>query len=266
MSDLPPDAGWLTTAAVHHTQAILLAEAGAAWPRPRSPTATAWRSALWRQRQRTLHTATTMKSYDRLRGEHERVARIAEIDSLTGVANRRAFDRAVESMRRMSDDRHVAVLLVDLDTFKQVNDTHGHAAGDAVLRAVAACSRGWSATVTWSPGSAATSSARCCSAPTSAPRHRWPGGWSKPSTSLDDCVVTVSVGVAAGADVRHPRPAEGRGLCHVRRQESGRQPGTLARARVDRPFTIQECRRGGASAMLWAWSTCPECRDRRWTG
>ena len=54
--------------------------------------------ALWRQRLRTLHTATTMKSYDRLRGEHERVARIAEIDSLTGVANRRAFDHAVEAM------------------------------------------------------------------------------------------------------------------------------------------------------------------------
>jgi diguanylate cyclase (GGDEF)-like protein len=94
--------------------------------------------ALWRQRLGTLQTATTMKSYDRLRGEHERMARTAETDAVTEVANRWAFDRVVESMGVSGDDRRVAVLLVDLDEFKQVNDNQGHAAGDTVLRAVAA--------------------------------------------------------------------------------------------------------------------------------
>jgi diguanylate cyclase (GGDEF)-like protein len=198
VTDLPADAGWLTTAAVHHTRLILLAEDGGHVAGAALAYGDNLAHALWRQRQRTLHTATTMKSYDRLRGEHERVARIAEIDSLTGVANRRAFDRAVESMRRMSDDRRVAVVLVDLDTFKQVNDTRGHAAGDAVLRAVAGVLAGlvrdgdlvarlggdeFGALLLGANVGVATSVAR---------------RMVDAVESLDDCVVTVSVGVAGG--------------------------------------------------------------------
>ena len=84
-----------------------------------------------------MQTAATMKSYARLSSEHAQVARTAEIDSLTDVANRRAFDSVVESMRASLDERPVAVLLVDVDDFKRVNDTRGHAAGDSVLRVVA---------------------------------------------------------------------------------------------------------------------------------
>jgi hypothetical protein len=44
----------------------------------------------------------------------------------------------------------------------------------------------------------------------------------------------------------------------------------FGRQRLDGPggsrWTIPARDAGGASAMLWAWSTCPECRDRRWTG
>ncbi len=57
----------------------------------------------------------------------------ANTDSLTGLANRRAFEAAVAR----NDQPEVAVLLIDLDGFKAINDRFGHAAGDAVIRAVA---------------------------------------------------------------------------------------------------------------------------------
>jgi diguanylate cyclase (GGDEF)-like protein len=138
VTDLPADAGWLTTAAVHHTRAILLAKEGGRAATAALAYGDSLAQAVWSQRQRTLQTATTMKSYDQLRNEHERVARASETDSLTGVANRRGFDGAVESMAVPGDAHRVSVLLVDLDNFKQVNDTQGHIVGDRVLRAIAA--------------------------------------------------------------------------------------------------------------------------------
>jgi diguanylate cyclase (GGDEF)-like protein len=55
-------------------------------------------------------------------------------DLLTGLANRLMFERAVDAM--LGSSRKLAVLLFDLDRFKEVNDTLGHAAGDALLRDV----------------------------------------------------------------------------------------------------------------------------------
>lgn len=66
--------------------------------------------------------------------EHE-----ATTDMLTGIANRRHFMRAADE--RLAEGRRrgwdCAILLIDLDRFKPVNDTYGHAAGDAVLTVVA---------------------------------------------------------------------------------------------------------------------------------
>ncbi|MFD8525509.1 GGDEF domain-containing protein [Streptomyces capillispiralis] len=61
--------------------------------------------------------------------------RAARRDPLTGLWTRDAFTRRA---RRLLRNRHAVVVLADVDRFKQVNDTHGHAAGDALLAATAA--------------------------------------------------------------------------------------------------------------------------------
>jgi diguanylate cyclase (GGDEF)-like protein/PAS domain S-box-containing protein len=66
------------------------------------------------------------------------LAHQAHHDSLTGLLNRHATFRRLEQALARRHVGGVAVLFVDLDGFKQVNDTHGHAVGDDVLRAVAA--------------------------------------------------------------------------------------------------------------------------------
>lgn len=64
----------------------------------------------------------------------------ADVDPLTDILNRRGFDR--ELARSLSYVKRyggrAALVLIDLDGFKAVNDSHGHAAGDALLKAVAA--------------------------------------------------------------------------------------------------------------------------------
>ncbi len=64
--------------------------------------------------------------------------RSADTDSLTGIANRAAFDRALDSAitRAHATDTPLLLALVDLDGFKAINDTLGHTAGDDVLRGV----------------------------------------------------------------------------------------------------------------------------------
>lgn len=69
----------------------------------------------------------------------EALRRLATRDQLTGLLNRREFDRilAEEEERALRFDHPFALILVDIDHFKSVNDRHGHPAGDAVLREVA---------------------------------------------------------------------------------------------------------------------------------
>ncbi|MEG3084793.1 diguanylate cyclase [Sphingomonas sp. PB2P12] len=66
--------------------------------------------------------------------------RSADTDSLTGIANRAAFDRALDAAmtRSHSNGTPLLLALIDLDGFKAINDTLGHTAGDDVLRAVGA--------------------------------------------------------------------------------------------------------------------------------
>lgn len=60
----------------------------------------------------------------------------SSVDPLTRVGNRRAFDRWIEQ-DRAGGRSYGAIIMVDLDKFKLINDRHGHAAGDEVLKAVA---------------------------------------------------------------------------------------------------------------------------------
>src|SRR5439155_3250348 len=61
-------------------------------------------------------------------------------DVLTGLPNRRQFEEKLQEAvaRSKRSDRPMALMFLDVDHFKQINDTHGHAAGDAVLKEFAA--------------------------------------------------------------------------------------------------------------------------------
>lgn len=79
----------------------------------------------------------------RLRALSERMERTAQTDSLTGLYNRRALaeqlTRAAARARRHEEP--LSVLMIDLDRFKQTNDSFGHEAGDQVLCTIADCMR-----------------------------------------------------------------------------------------------------------------------------
>lgn len=75
-----------------------------------------------------------------LRIAHEHLDRLARHDSLSGLANRRSFDAALEEHWRSStrSSTPLALIMIDVDHFKAYNDHYGHLAGDACLRAVGA--------------------------------------------------------------------------------------------------------------------------------
>ena len=90
---------------------------------------------LWEQRLSTLQGARAALDVEQLRRDAAAAERRALEDPLTGVGNRRALDAALAH-----DDEHDgpwSLLVVDLDAFKLINDSHGHVLGDEVLRGVA---------------------------------------------------------------------------------------------------------------------------------
>ncbi len=76
---------------------------------------------------------------ERLEGEHARTTRVASIDHLSGLYNRRQFlDVAVDALTSQRRQRRLSALLfIDLDRFKSINDSLGHHIGDLLLQAVA---------------------------------------------------------------------------------------------------------------------------------
>jgi diguanylate cyclase (GGDEF)-like protein len=77
---------------------------------------------------------------------HDRILRLASYDTLTGLHNRAAFQTRLAELQHgvRAPGQVFALLMVDLDGFKQINDTHGHLVGDGCLKRIAARLRGLS--------------------------------------------------------------------------------------------------------------------------
>ncbi len=76
----------------------------------------------------------------KMQHEHEKnLYKLTITDPLTGVYNRRYFDELLANLLQMNPDKgqHVALIVIDIDGFKFINDTYGHPIGDEALRAVA---------------------------------------------------------------------------------------------------------------------------------
>jgi diguanylate cyclase (GGDEF)-like protein len=93
--------------------------------------------AVLRQRVRRLIQQSRL--YQKLRLANRELQRLAALDGLTGVANRRRFDEYLDAeWTRMAQEKlPLSLILCDLDFFKKYNDTYGHQAGDDCLRRVA---------------------------------------------------------------------------------------------------------------------------------
>jgi diguanylate cyclase (GGDEF)-like protein/PAS domain S-box-containing protein len=105
----------------------------------------AWRNTLLRdERGETLGILSSGEDItERLRAEEE-ISRLAYFDPLTGLPNRAQLEAELRRCvnRAGRSGRSVALLLVDLDNFKLVNDSFGHGAGDRLLRRIAGRLRG----------------------------------------------------------------------------------------------------------------------------
>lgn len=136
-----------------------------------------------------LVTATVVMRQMLAVSEHARLADRYHVavttDGLTGLLTRRHFlDLAADTMSLcLRAGRPVALLVIDVDRFKHVDDRHGHLAGDAVLAHVAQRCRGCCGTPTCSAASAATSSSPCSRARTPRTRSRAASGSSGRSAS-----------------------------------------------------------------------------------
>jgi len=90
----------------------------------------------WESRMQVLEAARSRLAAARVLREGKQLSRQAFVDALTGLANRHAETRHLAQLRRRGPLDQLAVVLIDADHFKSVNDTFGHAVGDEVLRVI----------------------------------------------------------------------------------------------------------------------------------
>ena len=152
-----------------------------------------WLAArLWvarhERRERELEARVAARTRE-LAEVNEQLSRLSRLDTLTGLPNRRQFEVTLEAewTRSMRADRPLAVVMLDVDDFKVLNDSQGHPAGDECLRRVAralaeALPREGDLLARW----AARSSPSSCRRPTPRAPVRSPSGCarrSRPSSS-----------------------------------------------------------------------------------
>jgi diguanylate cyclase len=93
------------------------------------------------ERNKTLETQLESSSAEisHLRQDLDGLRRVALIDSLTGIANRKCFDQRLReaAAEALEHGTSLALIMIDIDHFKAFNDTYGHQLGDGVLRLVA---------------------------------------------------------------------------------------------------------------------------------
>lgn len=87
-----------------------------------------------------LVTLFSWLSAMRVSNDQQELEVLASLDALTGLPNRRMMEQALQAAvaRHRTGNRSHGLLIVDIDRFKEVNDTHGHAAGDAAIADLAA--------------------------------------------------------------------------------------------------------------------------------
>jgi diguanylate cyclase (GGDEF)-like protein len=90
------------------------------------------RTAQLRRRQRELEQQVSSQM-SQLRERERQLEQLANLDPLTGLANRRVLTACFDQLSKGPPDKEAALLLIDLDRFKQINDSLGHDAGDALL-------------------------------------------------------------------------------------------------------------------------------------
>ena len=134
-TDLPPTSDPPVEALVRHTAVQIIADSGDTGAASGLQYARAITRGWWAERLRGLYAVRSALATHDLSIRHDAEWRAAREDPLTGVGNRRALDERMAAA--LDSGRSVAVLAIDVDNLKVVNDSHGHACGDEVLRRVA---------------------------------------------------------------------------------------------------------------------------------